>query len=114
MWNNRCHFLILIETPVAFPNMYIITFVKDNWVYSPKTEFKTTYLEKRNIDEKIYQKVGKRDEYENEMHKLYNSIVSQTNEQLQKKFTHQAIKSGRDPIRYLKILKNLYFSNQLE
>ena len=47
---------------------------------------------------------------------IYNIIVGQTNEQLQKKVasnaTFQAVKTDRDPIGHLMIMKKLYFPNQ--
>ena len=50
------------------------------------------------------------------MHKIYNLIVGQTNEQLQDKAesdaTFQAVKTDQDPIGYLMILESLCFSNQ--
>ena len=52
------------------------------------------------------------------MHKIYNIIVVQTNEQLQEKAesdaTFQAVNTDRDPIGYLMILKRIWFSNQSE
>ena len=52
------------------------------------------------------------------MHKIYNLIVGQTNEQLQEKAesdaTFQAVKTDQDPIGYLMILKKICFSNQSE
>ena len=49
------------------------------------------------------------------MHKIYNLIVGQTNEQLQDKAasdtTFQAVKTDQYPIGYMMILKILYFSN---
>ena len=52
------------------------------------------------------------------VHKIYNLFVGQTNEQLQEKVasdaTFQAVKTDRDPMCYLMILKNLCFSNQSE
>ena len=50
------------------------------------------------------------------MQNIYNLIVGQTNEQLKEKAesdaTLQAIKTDRDPIGYLVILKKICFSNQ--
>ena len=75
-----------------------------------------TYLEKKNIDEAIRQKLRKKDVYESDMHKIYNLIVGQTNEQLQEKSaldaTFHAVKTDPDPIGYLMILKKICFSNQ--
>ena len=52
------------------------------------------------------------------MHKMYNLIVVQTSEQLQDKAASDAtflvVKTNRDPIGYLMILKNICFSNQSE
>ena len=52
------------------------------------------------------------------MHKIYNLIVGQTNEQLQEKAasdaTFQAVKTDQDPIGYLMIPKRICFSNQSE
>ena len=77
-----------------------------------------TYLEKKNINETIHQKLRKKDVYESDMHKIYNIIVGQTDEQLQEKAasdaTFQAIKADQYLIGYLMILKRLCFSNQSE
>ena len=52
------------------------------------------------------------------MHKIYNIIIGQTNEQLQEKAesdaTFQAVKTYQDPIGYLMILKRICFSNKYE
>ena len=42
-----------------------------------------SYPEKKNIDGAIRQKLKDKDVYETYMHKIYNIIVGQTNEQLQ-------------------------------
>ena len=77
-----------------------------------------TYLDKKNTNESIHQKLMNKDVYESDMHNLYNLIVVQTNEQLQKKLTPDAtvhaVKPERDPIGYLIILKRLCFSNKFE
>ena len=77
-----------------------------------------TYLKKKNIDEAIHKKLRKMNVYKSDMHKIYNLIVGQTNEQLQEKAaldaTFQAVKTDRDPIGYLMILKKICFSNQSE
>ena len=77
-----------------------------------------TYLKKKNIDEVIRQNLRNKDIYKSDMHKIYNLIMGQTNEQLQEKAasdaTFQAVKTDRDPIGYLMILKKICFSNQLE
>ena len=84
----------------------------------PKTDGEMTYLEKKNIGEAIRQKLRKKDVYGSDMHKIYNLIVGQTNEQLQEKAasdaTFQAVKTDGHPIGYLMILKGIFFSNQYE
>ena len=51
------------------------TIIHDTGVEHPKTEVDITYLEKKNIDEDIHQKLRKKDVYRTEMHKIYNLIV---------------------------------------
>ena len=84
----------------------------------PKADEEMTYLKKKNIDEAIRQRLRKKDVYESDMHKIYNLIVGQTNEQLQEKAasdaTSQVVKTDRDPIGYLMILKRICFSNKSE
>ena len=59
-------------------------------------------LIKKNIDEAIPHKLRKKDVYETDMHKIYNLIMGQTNEQLQEEAaldtTLQVVNSGRYPI----------------
>ena len=82
----------------------------------PKTDGEMTYLKK--TDEAILQKLRTKDVHESDKHKIYNLIVGKTNEQLQEKATSdatfQAVKTKRDPIFYLMILKRLCFSNQYD
>ena len=97
------------------PDMPMITYLV---IERPKIDVEMTYLEKKNIDEAIHQKLRKKDFYESDMHKIYNLILGQTNEQLQDKSTpdatFHAVKTDRDPIGYLMILKRICFSNQSE
>ena len=62
-----------------------------------KTDGDMTYLDKKNINEAIRQKLRKKDVYESDMHKIYNLIVGQTNEQLKEKaasdVTFQVVKT---------------------
>ena len=44
-----------------------------------------TYLDTNNIYESIRKKLRKKDVYESDMHKIYNLIVGQTNEQSKEK-----------------------------
>ena len=56
----------------------------------------------KNIVEAIRQHLRKKDVYESEMHKIYNIIVGQKNEQLQDKAaseaTFQSVKTNQDKI----------------
>ena len=49
-----------------------------------------TYLEENNIDEAIFQNLRNKDVYKSDMHKIYNLIVGQTNEQLQEEAASDA------------------------
>ena len=49
----------------------------------PKTDGVMTYVKKKNIDGVIRKKLRKKDVYESDMHKIYNLILGQNNEQLQ-------------------------------
>ena len=84
----------------------------------PKTDGEMTYLEKENFNEAIRQNIRKKDFYKSDMHKIYNLIVGQTNEQVEEKAasdaTFWAVKTDRDLIGYLVILKRMCFSNQSE
>ena len=77
-----------------------------------------TYLENKNVDNSIPQKLRNKDLYETDMHNIQNIIVRETNKQLQYKAassaTFQAVKIGRYLVRYLVIIKKLCFANQSE
>ena len=66
---------------------------------------------KKNIAKAIHQTLRKKDVYETDMHKIYNIILGQTNEQLQEnaalESTSKVVKIGQDPIGYVMILRNL-------
>ena len=70
-----------------------------------------TYLKKKITDEATFQKLRKKDVYESEMHKIYNIIIGQTNEQLQEKAasdaTLQAVNTDQESKVYLVILKRI-------
>ena len=72
------------------------------------------YIDKKNINEAIHQKLRKKDVYESDFQNIYNIILGLTDVQLQEKAapdaTFQAIKADQ----YLIILKRLCFSNQSE
>ena len=61
-----------------------------------------TDLDKNKINEAISQKRRDKDVYESDMHKIYNLIVGQTNEQLKYKValdaTLRAFMTDQDPI----------------
>ena len=42
-----------------------------------------TYLEKKNIEKYIHQKLRNKDMYESDIHNIYNIIMGQTNDRLQ-------------------------------
>ena len=103
---------IMTETATNFPDPEMPT-ITDLVIELPKTDGEMTCLEKNNINEAICQKLRKKDVYKSDMHKIYNLIVGQTNEQLQEKVTLdttlQAVKTDRDPIGYLMIPKRICF-----
>ena len=76
------------------------------------------YLVKNNINEAICKNLRNNNVYESDMHKIYNLILGQTNEQLLEKAasdaTFQAVNTDRDPIGYLMILKRIWLSNHSE
>ena len=74
----------MTETAANFPDPEMPT-VTELGTERPKPDGEMTYLEKKNIDEAIRQKLKKKDVYESDMHKIYNLIMGQTNEQLQEK-----------------------------
>ena len=67
-----------------------------------KTHAEMTDLDKNKINEAISQKLRDKDVYESDMHKIYNLIVGQTNEQLKYKValdaTLRAFMTDQDPI----------------
>ena len=109
-YSDRCHPAIMTETAANFPDPDM-PIINDLGTKLPKTDEDMTYLEENNIDEAIRQNLRKKDVYKSDMHKIYNLIVGQTNEQLQEKAASdaplQAVKTYRDPICYLMILKRL-------
>ena len=88
--------------------------ITDLGIERPKIDGQITYLEKKNTNEAIYQKLRKKDVYESDMHKIYNLNVGQPNKQLQEKAasdaTFQAVNTDQDLIGYLMILKKICFS----
>ena len=110
--SDSCQPAIMTETLATFPNPEMPT-ITELGTERPKTNGEMTHLEKKNIDEAIRQKLWKKDVYKSDMHKIYSLVVVQTNEQLQEKAalyaTFQVVKTDRDPIGYLMILKKIFF-----
>ena len=79
----------MTETVATFPDPEMPT-ITDLCIERPKADGELTYLEKNNIKEAIRQKLRKKDVYESDMHKIYNLIVGQMNEQLQEKAASDA------------------------
>ena len=106
----------MTETLANFPNPDMPTIIPDTCVKRPKTDADMTYLNNNNIDEAICQKISKKDLYETDMHKIYNIIVGQTNEQMHQKAasdaTFQAVKTSQYLIVYLMILNKLCLLKQ--
>ena len=74
----------MTETAATFPDPEIHT-ITELGTEIPKTDGEMTYLEENNINEAILQNLRKKGFYKSDMHKIYNLIVGQTNEQLQYK-----------------------------
>ena len=110
-YSDSCQPDIMTATAANFPEPEMPN-ITDLVNKSPKIDAEMTYLEKKNIDEAILQILRKKDVYKSDMHKIYNLIVVQTNEQLQEKAasddTSQLVKTDRDHIGYLMILKRLF------
>ena len=106
--SDSCQPAIMTETAATFPDSKI-PIITELGTERPKTDEEMTCLEKNNIDESILQTLMKKDVYKSDMHKIYNMVLGQTNEQLQDKAasdaTFQAVKTDRYPIGYLMILK---------
>ena len=113
-----CQPYMMNKTLDTFPDPDMPSIIPYMGADYPKTETEVTYPKKNNIDEAIHQKLSKKDVYKTDMNKIYNIILGQTNDKLQKKVasdsTFQAVKTGLYPIGYLTILNNICFSNQYE
>ena len=116
-YSDSCQPAIMTETAANFPDPEMPT-ITELGTERPKIDGEMSYLEKKNIDEAIRQNLRKKDVCESDMHKIYNLIAVQTNEQLQDKAASdapfQAVKTDRYPIGYLMILKKICFSNRPE
>ena len=68
-YSDSCQPYIMTETAANFPDPKMPTINKLN-TERPKTDGEMTYLDKKNIDEAIRQKLRKKDVYESDMHKI--------------------------------------------
>ena len=87
------------KTPETFPNLEIPTIIPDTGVKHPYTDADMNYLKKKNNGKDTHQKLRNKYLYETNMHKIYNIIVGQTDEQIQDKTVFddilQVIKTGQ-------------------
>ena len=88
-YSDSYHPDTMTETAATLPNPDMST-IPDLGTERPKIDAEMTYLKKKNIDEAIHQNLRKKHVYESDMHKIYNLIVVQTNEQLQEKAASDA------------------------
>ena len=75
---------IMTETVTTLPEQEMPT-ITDLGTKRPTIDGEMTYLEKKNINESNRQNLREKDIYKSDIHKIYNLIVGQTNEQLQEK-----------------------------
>ena len=61
---DTCHPVIMFETPTNFPVPQIVTILTYNGAKRPETDVEMNYLENKNIDENISQKIMNKDVYE--------------------------------------------------
>ena len=113
-----CQPEILADTLATFPDPDMPIIIPYTGVDHPKMDMEMNYLEKKSIDGAIFQKLRDKDVCETVMQNIYSLILVQTNKQLQGKAaldaTLQAVKTVRNPIEYLMIPNELWFSNQSE
>ena len=109
-YSDSCQPATMTETAANFSDQYMPT-ITDLGIERPKTDGEMTYLENKNINEAICQKLRNEYVYESDMHNIYNLILGQTDEQLQEKAasdaTFRAVKTDRGPIGYMMILKKI-------
>ena len=81
-YSDICQPAIMSETTSTFPDTEMST-ITNLGTERLKKDGEMTYLEKNNTDEAIRQKLRKKYVYKSDIHKIYNLVVGQTNEQLQ-------------------------------
>ena len=103
----------MTETLSTFPDPDLPTNILDSGIERMKTYAEMTYIYKKISDEVICQNLKKKDVYKSDMHKIYNLIVGQTDEQLQDKTVSdaafQAVKTDWEPICHLMVFKRICF-----
>ena len=70
----------MTETLATFHNLEMPT-IPDLGTKRPKTDAEMTYLKNKNSNESIRQNKKMKDVYKSDMHKIYNLIAGQTNEE---------------------------------
>ena len=75
IYSDSCQPAIMTETPATFPDPYMPIIIPDTCVEIPETNAEILYLENNGIDEAIHQKLRKKDEYETNVHNIYNIII---------------------------------------
>ena len=78
-YSDSFHPAIMTKTAANFPYPEMPT-IAELGTERSKTDGEMTYLEKKNIDEAIRQKLRKKDVYKSDMQNIYNLILGQTNE----------------------------------
>ena len=111
-YSDSCQPAIMTETVATFPNLEMPT-ITDLVIELPKNIRRDGLSKKKNIGEAICKNQRKKDVYQSDMHKIYNIIVGQTNEQIQEKAasdaTFQTVNTDQYLIGYLMILKRICF-----
>ena len=107
IYSDSFHPAVMTETLATFPEPKIPT-IPDDLIKIPKKYAEMTCPEKNNTDKSILQNISKKDVYKLDMHKIYNLVIGQTNEQSQEKAaldaTFKAVNTDQYPIGYLMIL----------
>ena len=69
-YSYRCQLYIKTETPEKSPDPDMPTITPDTGFDNTNTDTYMTYLEKKNTDKAIYQKLRKKYVHETDMHKI--------------------------------------------
>ena len=60
----------MTEKPETLPDPEMPTIIADTCVDRPKTDVEMSYLEKKNINKSIHNKLRKKDVYETDIHNI--------------------------------------------